>query len=578
MIEKVELLKSRDGYNVLGIVKDKKKFHIGNLYNEKREVETFFNAIGDIVKGQNYIVFGLGYLNHIEALLERKHSDNKVLVIECSREIIDFVGHSPDDKAKLILSNKDLLVTSSTDEVKLFLQKYINSSNSKKLKVLPYSGYARYFSQEIEPFYKLVREHCIYHAINNHTASFFEDDWYHNSIRNLSFLNETRTIYPYQNACSDRPAIIVSAGPSLDKNIGILSDERDAVIISGGRTLKSLLNIGVDPDFLVIMDSGKPSYELVKDCLGSTKAKLLYYFGVPTEILSGHQGEKITWHQDAVIGELLQEPLSYMGKGGSVAHAMAALAIELGCNPIIFIGQDLAFTNNRGHSEVANSPWRNGDVSMTPLETARSFYVDDIYGGKVKTSIEWDLYRRQLEKIIEESNGRSFINCTEGGVNIKGSEIATLKEVYSNLAVEKLSISINHSSRKAIDVVSLLRANKRAMIKCVALYTKAAMINEKFIRIVSKSPFDTRAVEKELSKVEKKILYNNHKVLFMSSMISKTLEVLNTSADFDILASDTENEALLKNLTKSKYLYTAMRDKLSDNIRLVEDEIQRLSE
>ena len=89
---------------------------------------------------------------------------------------------------------------------------------------------------------------------------------------------------------------------------------------------------------------------------------------------------------------------------------------------------------------------------------------------------------------------------------------------------------------------------------------------------------DTRIVEKELSKAERKILYNNQKVLFMSSMINKTLEVLNTAAEFDILASDTENEALLKNLAKSKYLYRAMRDKLSDNLRLVEDEIQRLSE
>ena len=53
----------------------------------------------------------------------------------------------------------------------------------------------------------------------------------------------------------DVPAIIVSAGPSLDKNLAEMINYKDKLkdyfIIAGNRTLKTLINNNIKPDLLL---------------------------------------------------------------------------------------------------------------------------------------------------------------------------------------------------------------------------------------------------------------------------------------------------------------------------------------
>lgn len=574
MIEKVELLKSRDGHTIVRFLKDGNRFTVGNLYNEAREIAGFLTSIGNPAKNDNYIVFGLGYLNHIRELIKSKFGESKILVIECSQECINLVVNSADDEILETIRNQDLVITSEMESLRLFLEKNINSSNYKNVKVVQYSNYFRYFNQDIQSFYKLIADYLTEINVNNFTVAAFEDDWYQNNIRNLHYANETRTLQPYRNICIGKPAILVSAGPSLDKNISLLKENRDAVIICGGRTLKSLLSIGIDADFVVIYDAGGPSYELVKNNLGSTKARLVYYFGIPTKILSIHKGEKIAFAEDDTFSKLFQEKNINIGMGGgSVAHPMTNLAVVLGCDPIIFIGQDLAYTNDMEHSQAARSPWRDGDVSLGSEKEAKSLYVDDIYGGKVRTSRLLDLYRRQLERIVSSNGDRRFINCTEGGAHIEGTDVFALREIYNQFAIGRSSFALSEIKPRTIDVDRILQDKQRKYIrKGIELYSEAVRINEDYIKIVKAGSRDTRELEKKLNRIESKIKENNKNILFIDYMVTKILDGLHNSMEFSILRSDTEKEAYLKNLMKSRYLFASMRDKLKDNLKIVEGE------
>lgn len=576
MIEKVELSTSRDGYMIVNFTKDGAIFSIGSRYSEKREIAEFLDSVGDIKKDENYIVFGMGGLNHIRELSHNKFSNSKILVIECSRECVELVTRDVDEDLAEILGHKDLVVASEIDAVRSFLKIYVNSSNIRKLKVLAYSGYTRFFREEIKPFNELIVAHGSEVMSNNATCNIFEDDWYRNSIKNLRYVNATRTLLPYQNICTGKPAIIVSAGPSLDKNISLLKENRDAILISGGRTLKALLNIGVDPDFLNIIDASRLSYELVEPYIGLTTARLVYYFGVPTEILAMHKGEKITYHEDSAMHQFLQEEVISLMAGGSVAHAMTLLAVELGCDPIIFIGQDLAYTNHMEHSHAAASPWRNDEVSLTTELEGASFYVDDVHGKKVKTCLQLDLYRRQLERIIESNKDRTFINCTEGGVSIKGTDVFALEEVYSQLPHGRSDISLRDSMSKKVDAVGILKENRRHMIKAIGQYIKAVKICDKYIRLIRSDPMSCRVIHKELNRLEMRIKNNNKKILFIDSMINKILDSINTATQYVVLKSETEQESLLKNLMKSKHLYRSLSEKLRENVKIVEEEIMAL--
>lgn len=55
--------------------------------------------------------------------------------------------------------------------------------------------------------------------------------------------------------------------------------------------------------------------------------------------------------------------------------------------------------------------------------------MDDIYGKKVRTSNPLNMFRENIEVIIKQHKDIKFINATEGGAHINGSEVKFLNEV-----------------------------------------------------------------------------------------------------------------------------------------------------
>ncbi len=124
------------------------------------------------------------------------------------------------------------------------------------------------------------------------------------------------------------------------------------------------------------------------------------------------------------MNNLINKKVDSIIQGGSVAHVCMGLAIYLGCNNIIFIGQDLAYTGERLHSNSSTLKTEGGNIGMYD----DNIYVDDINGNKVRTSFELDAYRRYIEFYIPMLKNINFINSTEGGANIKGTKVMPLKE------------------------------------------------------------------------------------------------------------------------------------------------------
>ena len=64
------------------------------------------------------------------------------------------------------------------------------------------------------------------------------------------------------NRFENLPAIIVGAGPSLDKNVTLLREVKDrAVIIAVDRTLGLLLPLGITPHLVPSIDYSKINYD-----------------------------------------------------------------------------------------------------------------------------------------------------------------------------------------------------------------------------------------------------------------------------------------------------------------------------
>jgi hypothetical protein len=98
--------------------------------------------------------------------------------------------------------------------------------------------------------------------------------------------------------------------------------------------------------------------------------------------------------------------------GGSVSTTALEIGIRLGCRSIIFLGLDLAYTDDYVHASGTSR--RELDDSSNLIEAI------DIYGNTIKTTKVLNIYRRWIEERIKDIRDIEIIDATEGGVRIKG--------------------------------------------------------------------------------------------------------------------------------------------------------------
>ncbi|TLY19493.1 MAG: DUF115 domain-containing protein, partial [Nitrospirae bacterium] len=157
-----------------------------------------------------------------------------------------------------------------------------------------------------------------------------------------------------------RPAILVAAGPSLEKNVHLLRElEGRAVIIAVDTALRLLLPLGIKPDIVTTIDFNPLNFEKFSNVPIDSEISLVYHPGGYHESIRAFQGPKFTYSHVPIriVSWLMEyvEDKGHLPPGTTVAHLSFHLACLLGCDPIVMIGQDLAFPAEKIHA---------GDLSL----------------------------------------------------------------------------------------------------------------------------------------------------------------------------------------------------------------------
>ena len=224
------------------------------------------------------------------------------------------------------------------------------------------------------------------------------------------------------------PAIVVSAGPSLDKNIRELKNAKNkAYLIVVDTALKAVLRAGIKPDVAVTVDPHKPLVLFEDERI--SELPMVVCNSSNTKVLKRHKGKKIYFGDSESYSQSIckkyNKSLSPLESGGSVANNAFSLAKFLGFETIILIGQDLAYPDMKGHTKDAYDNERENEIDFTKKKYIE---VEDIFGNKVWTEGNMDAYRKWFEMQIVRYPQLKVIDATEGGAKIKGAEILTLKE------------------------------------------------------------------------------------------------------------------------------------------------------
>lgn len=414
-----------------------KKIYIHSKYNVNREIDNCFKNI-DFNKDALYIVYGLGMGYHIEELKKQISSKSIVFIIEKDYDIIStfmknrVFENIAGENIFCLFGNEDDILTKINNLIFNFsvMPLVVNLCNV----IIPSYNYiyGKWIADFNERLIDVIKH--TYFILGNDMQDTI--DGIENNFKNIKELIKSPSIELVKDKYKEKPVIIVSAGPSLNNNIHLLKEVKGkALIFAADAVLTILRNNDIVPDAVFSIERMIGTYEMFyKDKVINEK---IVFVGPPVvrkemlECLKGNKkllclkkGENINeWINNKILGE---NRLFQMGT--SCSHIAFAFAKHIGANPIVFIGQDLAYTKDGvTHSEGVET---KGKVEIDK-EKEKVLYVKGINGDILPTSGAYKNFLTWFEMQIASDSSREYIDATEGGAYIKGTKVTTLNEVIA---------------------------------------------------------------------------------------------------------------------------------------------------
>ncbi len=247
---------------------------------------------------------------------------------------------------------------------------------------------------------------------------------------------------PFQRILNERKnkfenAIVVSAGPSLAKQLPLLKAYQEkAVIFCADGALSMLEKEGIIPDYVTNLDFTDLAMKFFQNKENKTSLNVLSCATHPNVVHSlKAENCVIILRNKALYQRFNLNDFGYIDTGTHVSHFSYTLALALGFKNIILIGQDLAF-DEKGNSHSQGFSYGeqfSGEKTVPTLKT-------QAYAGKgeVLTHITWNDYRIKLEYLFAcNSKEAKFYNATEGGARINFTEELSFKECCEKLLTKE---------------------------------------------------------------------------------------------------------------------------------------------
>lgn len=289
-----------------------------------------------------------------------------------------------------------------------------------------------------------------------------------NFWENLDYISNNPSTDGFKDIFKNKPCVIVGSGPSLDKNVDILRCYKDNVVImAAGSAIATLNKHGIVPQFVFnvdpfeIMEAYILPYVtkdtvLITSSIGSSN--LIKSFPGPIVWLSSMEGYKIMESIRDVV------PLHYLLLVDvSVISSVLSFATLAGCNPICFIGQDMAFeSKDKIHSDGIKELDDPGKVIEVTGLDGKQYQTLEVYREL------WDY----LNGLVPKIKDHKIINCTESGLGIMGTEVMSLNYAARKYFYREIpkSYTINYQTIDKSKLFSKLILIKRDMIQFKTFY------------------------------------------------------------------------------------------------------------
>ena len=438
---KVWTEQSWDGEMIFRIEVEGKQLYLEGRRNAMEPVKMWQERIGEIHKYAPVFLFGIGNGAYLKSVIHNSPKEANIVVYEPSMAIF------------LATLRKIDLSEEIKDRPIAFVVEGLNGTEFiPVIRGVMTLETLEFFIEEIHPNYKIaflnklterIKELSRYtdnFFVSFHTRRLLQEHVAQNVLYNLPYVAEGYNTMQLSKVIPNKgAAVLVSAGPSLDKNIEELRRAKNHLfIIAVDTAVKPLLKRGISPDVFITLDGRKP-LDLLD---GAFQLSVISNSVARYELLDRQKGKKIFFFDGYQLPlDLYIENggiLPAVAIGGSVACSGFSLLYKMGFETVILVGQDLAYTDNKSHADGTFKE------KMPEENTDHMIRVKGNYQDTVPTLTNLKIY---LEWFVDYIKGAKqhgkfrVINATEGGAYIEGTELMTLKDAFDEYIGEETDFS-----------------------------------------------------------------------------------------------------------------------------------------
>lgn len=424
-----------------------------SAYDPMREAEGRAGSV-TLPPGGICIVLGFGAGYVVEALTRQETAATvRFLVVEPNPSVFKEALRCRDLRSLLSAPNIDFHIGTDLELLAEVWEALPLARRMQSPRVVQHfasvKSHALFFQSALELIKRQVCKSSLdFDNLANSSRRFFD-----NLLENLLVFLPDPGVKELEGLFKDVPAILISAGPSLDKNVHLLAAMADhATLIATDAAVRPLLAQGIEPHFIVSVDPGPANYQHLKG-VQLERSRLVFEATVYSETIRQFEGRRFVAFLAGSFYQFMHDQIEEKGRlsgWGSVSTLAFDFARQLGCDPIIFVGQDLSFTGGRTYCQniTYQSSWLENLGTEEDLQARLSGVLQgekpipavDIFSGETLTTTRLLSYALWLSEELQTKGDIRCINATEGGILSSGTELLSLKEAVFRHCQKEVSI------------------------------------------------------------------------------------------------------------------------------------------
>lgn len=476
LTEVPQLINENGAYNLAY-----KGIPLHNPQNPLGEAKEIFARTGNTPVSIHLIYgIGLGYLFQLVAA----NSVGTVILYEPDLNILKIAFSLVDFSNDI--SKNNVFVTTTFDKLGEYIYKKSNTKNLPQM-----LSTASYRELNTTVFNKLVE--TLQRMIGSYSLDlkYTQEKFYplvKAIIKNIPYLTNEIPLAKIKDFYKGKTAVVVSAGPTLDRNIQTIKKYREnIVLIVVGTAMKALAAHNIKSDFLCIIESFDSSKQLqgvdltdvnfVTEPYSNPKLRSFKFKRVFSHISNNMPLNKF-WSN--IISEDCSE---YISKG-TVSYTALNVARILGCKKIVLVGQDLAYIEGQCYSK--DSAYKELECRLNPeadkweitakniedfanalsalpdlekrIDLAKRrlknlnnslYFVTGINGKQIPTESVYAAFIKPLSEYSKLFADREYINTSLEGAQIDGYKNLSLEEALKDSTpIETRNIESHYNPNK----------------------------------------------------------------------------------------------------------------------------------